>query len=64
MHHKDVDKLLAAGFTLYRCSQPELLVKCITAAKPHWRLVGRHPTKAAVIIARTKLYNDPNAIQI
>jgi len=64
MHHKDVDKLLAAGFTLYRCSEIELLVKSITAAKPHWRLVGRHPTKAAVIRARNSLYNDENAIQI
>jgi len=63
MHGKDALKLLAAGFTLYRCSDAELLVKCRTAAKPNWHLVSRYKTKAAVIRVRNYLYNDPKAIQ-
>ena len=63
MHGKDANKLLAAGFTLYRCSERELLVKCRTAARPNWHLASRHKTKTAVIRVRNYLYNDPHAIQ-
>lgn len=63
MHHKDVDKILAAGFTIYRCSETEMLIKCQTAANPNWRMVSRHKTKKTLHHVRAALYNDPNAIQ-
>lgn len=63
MHNKDVAKILAAGFTIYRCSETEMLIKCRTARNPNWRLVSRHKTKKTLHHVRTKLYNDRNAIQ-
>lgn len=63
MNDWDRWKILKAGFTLYRCSEPEKVVKKRTAADRSWKIESRHTTKKAIKARHLELLKDPRAIQ-
>lgn len=64
MHDKDRKKILKAGFTLYRCSLIEKVIKVRSVEHSGWKILDRLQSKAAVERASQKLYADPKAIQV
>lgn len=64
MHDKDRRKILKAGFTLYRCSEIEKVIKVRRVEHSGWKIEARLKSKAAVQRASKKLYADPKAIQV
>ena len=63
MHEKDRIKIIKAGFTLYRCSELELVVKRQSVAGQGWKIESRHKTKKAIEVERQRLLNNPKVIQ-
>ena len=63
MHEKDRWKLLKAGFTLYRCSETEKLIKKRTVHDASWKIETRCKTKKEVKEIRKRILNNPLAIQ-
>lgn len=63
MHEKDCRKLLADGFTLYRCSESERVIKVRRINDSTWKILERCKTKKRVKEAHRVLLDKPNAIQ-
>jgi len=64
MHNKDRRKILKAGFTLYRCSELERVIKVRSIEHSGWKIMTRLKSKAAIQRASQKLLADPKAIQV
>lgn len=63
MHDKDRWKILKAGFTLYRCSEGEKVIKKRTVNDASWKIIKRCKTKVEVKRISQTLLLDPKAIQ-
>lgn len=63
LHEKNRVKIMAAGFTIYRCSQSELVVKCRSSDHSSWRILNRYKTKKSLAQASKTLLDIPDAIQ-
>ena len=64
MHEKDRRKILKAGFTLYRCSEVEKVIKKRTIEDASWKIEMRVKTKAAIKRVRSGLLLEPKSIQV
>lgn len=63
MNELDRQKVMSAGFTLYRCSEVERVIKRRTAADISWKIESRHSTKKTIKARHLELLRDPKAIQ-
>ena len=63
MHDKDRKKVMGAGFTLYRCSESEKVIKKRTIEDASWKIDARLRTKKEVREASQVLLSNPKAIQ-
>jgi len=63
MHEKDRRKILKAGFTLYRCSEVEKVVKKRTIEDASWKIMIRLKTKKEVSLMKKLILLYPKGIQ-
>ena len=63
MHEKDRQKIIEAGFILYRCSENEKAIKIRKAVRSGWKIHARFKTKKEVGEVSQALLMDPDAIQ-
>ncbi|MEA3435417.1 MAG: hypothetical protein U9R43_03055 [Thermodesulfobacteriota bacterium] len=63
MHEKDRRKIMEAGFTLFRCSEIEKVIKKRTIDDLGWKIHSRKETKKAVKEMSQRLLSHPKVIQ-
>jgi len=63
MHERDKEKVMAAGFTLYRCSEAEKMIKRRTAGDMTWKNWAKCKTKKEVRMVHLRLLEEPHIIQ-